>query len=180
MIWEKLNPKNRCIAILAATLILLIISFALPIKQTILTVSSCNLLNEKINDAKNAPQEIAELENIIGSWRNEMVTDLDVETLQLKLFEKIGTIADVFNVQIRCIKPLIVKSEADISVQSFEVVIAGSFQQQVKVLNALESELKYGRVTSVGFYLKKSKENNNEELQTFILIQSAVKQKANS
>ncbi|TAJ09152.1 hypothetical protein DMA11_20660 [Marinilabiliaceae bacterium JC017] len=176
MKWNSLSSKKKSGLIFAATLILLIITWISPIKRTIQAKRSCESLKEKIKDGKNAPAAIAQLESSIETWSNEMITDLDAEALQIKLFEEVGGAANKYHVQIRGLRSIGIRKDKEFCFQTFEVIMVGGFKNQLQVLFLLEKHLKYGKVASVEFSRKKVKGKKYEELFTKLLIQSATKQ----
>ena len=175
MKWSQISIRNKCFLIASGTILVIIIAFASPVRRTLKVVGACELIRQKIEDAKNAPTSIARLEMQVKEWSEEMITDFNAESIQVMLFEESGKIAKEHSAQIRSLKSVSVKDDNDIRLQTFAVDMTGTFKTLLKTLNTLEKKLKYGKVVSVEFIMIKAKGKKNEELHANILIQSVTK-----
>lgn len=175
MSWNQMTIRSRVLTLFACTLLVLILAFLSPIKSMFEAKKTCEVLEFKIENARNAPAEIASLKVKVEEWSKEMITDLDAESLQIMLFEEVGKIANFEHTQVRSIVTIGSKDDKDIRLQTFEVDLVGGYKPLLKVLHYLEQNLKYGKVASVGFFSKKVKGFEYEELHVNIIIQSATK-----
>lgn len=175
MKWSNLTYKKRSLIVVLTTFIFLFLSILSPIKRTFIAVKSCEDIENKISKAQKAPEQIAQLENAMKEWSNQVIMDVSSDKLQVKIFEEVGKICEGEKVMLKSLVLLSEQSLDDFNIQSFDVVLESNYSTLLKALHHIEYQMKYGRVVSVKFFKSKAKRNKNEILQAQVLVQGVSK-----
>lgn len=171
MKWTEQTYKRKCLAILGVSVILLMLSFMFPFKRTIRTISDVNELTKQIEHSKEASTAIRELEKWMADWGSEWSTNLRKDEMQVKLFQEIGIAVGKNKLQLKNLKQIAEEKQNDYEIQTFEVLVVGSFHELLQTIWIVERQLKYGKIVSVNFEKKKNHEKIYDELYVKMVIQ---------
>jgi hypothetical protein len=147
-----------------------LLSLLFPVRRTFETKKSCNELHARIDEAKTAPLKIADLKSKMTIWSRDMVADQTQEDFRFTLFQAVGNVSTMHAVRVNGLKLLNEQKDNEFFLDTYEVVLSGSFRELLKAVNWFENNDSHGRVVSLGFSLLKNNYTKNEELQAKILI----------
>ena len=176
------QQKNKLL-ILGTGLLLLAVYF-LSIQKTINLYQSNQALRRQIQLAKQAPAQISQLQARLNQWGSVFTTDSSSaeiasthpETLRQELFEKVGKYTQQYEVQLQSFQPAEVFAEGSLQVETHTLLLEGSFQDQLRVSEALEKSLRHGRVASLSFATRQERRSKQTYLIGALSIQGINEQ----
>lgn len=175
MILSKLTYRKKCLLLISGMSLLLILTYLLSIRKTIEVTREISLINNRIQKAEHAPSQIDSLQATIARWDRNLLTEVDGNEIQLRIFDEISDATVEHKVSLTGIKRIYTKKEKDISIDTYEIIFCGDFKLLVQTLNYLEHNMRYGYITSTAFELVKNRKKRINELRLQLIVQSMIK-----
>lgn len=176
MILSKLTYRQKSISLVVGTILLLILSYFLSINKTIEISKAIKLIDQRILNAKDAPEQIDKLNREISEWDDYVISKISADEIQLRVFDEISKVDSEQHVKMTNIKRINTIKEKDISIDTYEIVFSGDFKALVKTLYYLEHNMRYGYILSSGFELVNNRKKRTDELKLQITVQSMIKE----
>lgn len=177
--WKKLSNKKKAHYLVYAFFVVLLLVYVLSFKKTIAEYSTCSKLEQQLKGLEYAPVKIGEyeqkikyIEATIGA--NSSVGELYQElllTLISGYCKKNGLTLNEFPEPHHF-------QQKNLVIETYPVVIKGSFVPMLKLLHHIELNKSYGRVVSARFVKKKDNETQKMHLFMTLYIQHVKKEQS--
>jgi len=172
--FDKYSYKTKNYALIILGVLLLAVIWKRSINTTIDLLSLNNQLEEKLELAttadqqiKNTYKEISELNAYIGK-ENSSVDE--VQQAFLRFFD-----AETRSLQIEQMDEVLNFKHPDFEINTHRIVVSGPYVETVKFIYTFEKEFKMAKVLSVQFESERNKMTNKIALNTTLLIQNYVR-----
>lgn len=144
------RKKNK--VLLAGSFIFLLLSYFISISNTVALYAENGELEEKAGLAHNAPQKIAVLEKQEAYWDKLTNTLTDTAgSIQNELFKQVGTACNHHHSALRSLEFFGSEQKDNYTVDTYIVVMEGSYKNLLKSVNQLEQQPGNGFLSSVVF-----------------------------
>ncbi|MDD3685240.1 MAG: hypothetical protein PHE56_00600 [Bacteroidales bacterium] len=157
--------------LLAVVVIFAFVSYQLAISDTISSYKACVKLEEQYDKAKDAPQKMQVLKTQLNNLNQEINCPEDIN-FQEQLLKKITAFKGNGNIVLRELPEPIYYKEQDLLVETQVVKIEGGFHDLLKLLNEMETDFNYSKVSSAGFEIENDYKNNRLRLSLKIYFQN--------
>ncbi len=174
MKFDNLTNKNKNSLLLAVFLLLLVLTYYLSIEPTIAMITEVEKLELEMIRAEDAPVRIARLKEQMAEWDESITDSGDGKELHLLIFDEVSKVSKNMGVQVLGNKCLNSRVDKDITIDTYETTLAGNFKSLVKTLFQIESNMKYGFVSSASFALVRNKRDGSDDLVLRIVIQTMI------
>lgn len=163
---------------MAGIILLLLLSYNLAIKKTIVLYSDCQEMNIKLDKIGEAPKKINTLKEKIAQY-DELISkgDTSGNDLRQTLLEKTGDFCALNNITLKEFPASVSSKKNDYLIETNTIVLEGAFAGIVKFIYLLEQKTKIGKVVSVDFTSKFDLSAKKNKLLGKIYIQNIKKQK---
>lgn len=178
MNFASMTYKKRFRWLLIGIVFLLIISYLLAVKKTVLLFRECSSMQEKLESINEAPgniqiikNEILQIDGIISAG------DSSGADFRQLLLEKAGDFCLTNNITLKEFPASVHEIKNDYSLETNTVVLEGSFVSLLKFTYLLEQKYKIGKVASVDFSTKYDLIAKKNKLTEKIYVQNIKKKK---
>ena len=161
---ESLNNKSKCLILSAFTILFLILSYFLSIKKTVVVIEKNCGLKKNIEVAKDAPSKISEIREQILIWDQNLLKDVDIETIQLRILNEINMLSNESNLKVIGLNRVGRKIEKDIVIETHEVSLSGEYLSLVTAIYSFEHKIKFANISSLAFEIVKNRKKKRDEL----------------
>lgn len=172
MNWQNLTYRKKNKLLIGAAVLLLMISYFLPISRTIGLYVENDGLRDQLKLANSAPAYIEKLETE-SNQLNESFSYLEQEDqLRKELLEKIGRACEKYDVLFKNFKNPHIALNDDVTIETHEVVLQSTYTNLLKTIYELEHELKIGKVVAVSFRVEQNRRTKKSYLLAHVYVQS--------
>jgi len=149
----------------------LILTYQFAISNTLDCLSEHNSLIDKVEQSKNLPQELAYYNKALSHLNQQFgITTID-STAKSSILEVINRFCESNNLVIRSFPASVHEEKQNFSIQTYEIVIEGSYKPVVQLIHIIEQEQRLARVSSVDIKLVKNRRTKRKELLSTLYIQ---------
>jgi hypothetical protein len=175
--FRKLTGKQKNKLLLIGTFLGLWSVYAFAIRNTMDARYECNVLQQQIDSAANAPsrlahlkQELRQLETITGS--NDTTNSLHEHLLGI-----VTNYCQENNITLRDFASPIRYAQQEWMVETHPIILEGSYIALLKFVQKLEQE-KAGKVISVDFNSRRDNKTQSLSLTVTIYVQNIIRKKS--
>ena len=168
------RQKNQILGATAGVLLVIVLGFS--VRNTITLLQTNAALKQQIIMAERAPERIARFQARSTQLGEIMAIGNQEGALRQELFEKIGGYGHQHNVRLASFQEAETFLEENLQVETHELVLEGSFTNQLKVCRALEKETKQGRVVSLAFRTTQDRRSKKTYLNGHVYVQGVKKE----
>jgi len=165
------KQKNRYLAVGAG--IFVILAYLLAISHTVEAFNQRKMLEAKLTNAKNSPQQITVMESklaFINSKVNSYIVDSTKGHEQI--LETVSNFCQKNNLTLREFPKTSYDEQKDITIESNLIIAEGSFINLLKLVYELEHRNKTGKVSSISFFSSMDNKYKRLILSVNIYIQN--------
>jgi len=178
--FKNLTYKNRVIALLILFAAGCLLAYSFAISETIHLRRECIEAEQQIGMAQDAPLQLAAIESRLDDI-DLLLGNKDSATsnVQSELLDRLGGFCKDHNMVLREFPDAHHFQQQDYLVQTYRVVLEGSFVNMLGAIYGLEKEFRSTKVRSVNFRAETDYRTNRVFLTATIFIQSIVKTENN-
>ena len=147
----KLSYRQRNQMLAGVAGVLLLLTLGVSVRKTVALVQHNYTLEQQMHQAKRAPQRIAQLQSRSAQLGEVMAMGHEPNALRKELFEQVGSYCQQHQVQLRSFQESETFEEGSLRVETHVLHLEGGLQNQLRVCQALETQLSKGRVVSATF-----------------------------
>lgn len=170
--WQNSSYKGKNKYILGGYMAFLILVYLLALHPSLELYRQNESMKLTIQQAMDAPGRIKHLEKSLASSELIAMDGLAEESLQKELFAKVGKICQQEQVGLRSLEQVNEQQEGEMKVNTYQMVLEGSFHSLVKVLHQVENTLEQGVVSSVRWSIETERRSKDSKLAANVYLQS--------
>lgn len=171
----NVSYRIKNIFLLGFAIVFLFIGYELAIKKTLVLHNECVNLENQINKALKAPQEIIMLKNKLSRLDKTMGSSMkDSINIQQVLLGILGDYCQENKITLKEFPPGIIYTEKGFSIETNVFVVQGQFIKLLNLIYLLEKNNKTGIIPGVKFELGRDIQNKNNILTATIYSQYLV------
>ncbi|HAF28407.1 MAG TPA: hypothetical protein DCG75_05100 [Bacteroidales bacterium] len=171
--FTNLTYRLKFIILAVGFVLFLIISYNLAFKKTFSLKSECNEIEARLEQSKNAPQQIAliksKLEEIDRKVGGKSIDQINLEEL---IIEHISSFCKLNDLVLKEYPGIHNYSQQDYTTETCKLTVEGSFIKLLKLAYGIEQDFSYGKVSSLNFYTEKNYKTKKVELLLEIYVQN--------
>lgn len=169
IIKKKISYKRKLTFLVAAIVILGYLSFNLAVKETVQLIYQCDSLENKINELKNAPEQIAILQQRINTIESDASVSSDTNSgFQKYIFRILDNYCKINPVMLVEVSEVALYQTGEYCVETHQLRVTGSFIPILKLIYEYENKCKPGRLTAIHF--ERIKDNKTGVLHLFCTL----------
>lgn len=169
----NLTYRLKFILLGAGFFFFLLVSYNLAFKKTINLKKECKQLEARLEQSKNAPQQIAiiksKLEQIDQKVGGKKIDQINLEEL---IIEHISGSCKQNDLVLKEYPGIHNYSQQDYTTETCKITVEGSFIKLLKLAYGIEQNFSYGKVSSLNFYTEKNYKTKKVELLLEIYVQN--------
>lgn len=169
--------KAKFLIVITSFLFFGIFSYLFSIRKTIKLTDKNEHLTIEIEQAQDASGSLKLYESKIQQWNESFITTFNNAELQVKIFNQISNLCKLHNCNIISLSKAESVIKNDIEIGTHIIVIEGSFNATIKIINTLENNMKFAKISTADFQTVKNRKKKKEELYLTMYLQSAIKNK---
>lgn len=171
--FSNLTYRLKLIILGVVILVFLIVSYNLALKKTFGLKSQCKEIEARLEQSKNAPQQIAiiksKLEEINLKAGDKSIDQINLEEL---IIEHISSYSKQNNLVLKEYPGIHNYSQQDYTTETCKLTVEGSFIKLLKLAYGIEQNFSYGKVSSLNFNTEKNYKTKKVELLLEIYVQN--------
>jgi hypothetical protein len=171
--FANLTYRLKFILLAAGFVLFLIVSYNLAFKKTFRLKSECTEIEARLEQSKNAPQQIAmikaKLEEIDRKVGGKSIDQINLEEL---IIEHISSFCKLNDLVLKEYPGIHNYSQQDYTTETCKLTVEGSFIKLLKLAYGIEQDFSYGKVSSLNFYTEKNYKTKKVELLLEIYVQN--------
>jgi len=157
---------------IAGVILLAVCSYVFAIKKTIEVKASCKTLQQKIDSAYVAPQQIRELSEEMKAYESSFGSQNSIEIdFQTVLLQTIGGFTEENNMEIQKFPTPHVFTKDKLELVTFQCTVSGTYAQHLKLIHLIEKQEFGASLVSVYFETKKNIKTKKLQLYMTMYIQ---------
>lgn len=169
--YKKKNLLLVLIAVIAALLI-----YSLAIKKTMAAFAECKQNKNKMEQAENIPEMTEQLERELIRMDAKIGThNTRQENINEALLGLITGYCQTNHAVLREFPETLFSDDGDLSVETNQFVIGGTFSTLINLVYLLEQKYNLGKIVSVNYQLKKDFKTKEMQLTATIFLQNIKK-----
>lgn len=171
--WKEWSYKKRNQVLLGGAFLFLLIVYGLSIRNTVALYFENGDLQEKVNQARTAPQKIKLLEKKLAYWDHLANSAADSgNSIRQELFKRVGKTCDAHGAKLRSLEFSGSEQKENYMIDTYVVVMEGAYHKLLKAVNQLEDQLGNGVLSSVVFETETDRYTKRNYLRAKLYIQS--------
>jgi hypothetical protein len=176
--FKQLSYRKRIKLFPVGFLIAFLLIYLLAIRETLKIKKECKELAGQTNAAKDAPRQMAQIQNKLNELNNIMGKG-DKESDSDPLLEFVSS-SNSSGTSLVDFQPLHVYQHQNYQVETRTAVFEGSYINLLKFLHAVEKGFKSGKVVSVKFQTETNLKTERKRLLMSLFIQSVKNETADN
>lgn len=152
MNWKSLTYKQRNAYLLAGTVLFMIVAYVFAIRKTISLYRENQKLQNSVDRGEDVQHQLGRMENKLTDLSNYLnAYALDSLKDQQYIMSQVSELCKTYDVTLKSFPGAVVSSEKDFGIETNVIETEGRFINQLKLIHALETEKKAGRISGVSF-----------------------------
>jgi predicted nuclease with TOPRIM domain len=165
--------KKKNIILLITAVFSLYLSWTLAIHETVELSSSTAEMEQRLEAAKEAPNEIKrlelELDKVKGKTRKLYS---GVQDLRKLLLSEVTALADLYELTLKSFPEHFMQQKEGMELSTSPVVLSGAYKDMLQMIYEFEQNEIAGKISSVVFEIEESPRTRNRKLFMTLYVQS--------
>jgi len=168
---KKLTNKEKSITLGIIIAMVSLTSYQLAFDKTFALKNNCEITEEKLNKLEDAPERIDAIQRDIQKIDRYLGNENQYKDAEKALLEQVGRMCKQNEVIFKEFPGHHLISNKNYTLITYKMVLQGKFVPLLKVLHDLEKKLRFGKVASVDFRIKKDPRSGNKQLNMIFFVQ---------
>jgi|GEM_PF-5146284 len=170
---KDLDYRKRNLLLWASASVVLLLSYLLAFSKTINLYSENSRLEDRIEIARNAPEQVKELEREAFSLQKQIHFLGAQEDFRQEVRDLLSHDDFAQGVILKSMKSPVSYRSDDMQIETYEIAFQGAFIPLVKTIYRMEQKMTLGRVAGVKMQVERDKSSRKEILIAYVYIQTS-------
>lgn len=175
---NQIDYRKRNLILWGSVPVILLLAYLLAFDKTISLFAENRVLKDKLARVSSAPREVKLLEKEAEQLQKKMRFLQEGEDLRQEVLELIDEASQSKNITLKRMKSPAVFHDDKMQIETYEIVLQGSFVPLIYAVYNIEQKLSSGRIAGARFAMEKDRTTHKEVLLSYIYIQTSRKYEA--